>query len=165
MAKKKRGNPNIHKEARGHNFAANPQNINRNGRPRRILVSDILERMNKEGIKQVTTYEVKDLYLALLNCNESDLEEIANSSEQPMLNKVVASAILSKKGFEVIAEMLDRAIGKAEQKIQMETSPLRVKLDLSELPLDDLSDEELKVFWKVAGKIKENNEEDKEEEK
>lgn len=49
-----------------------------------------------------------------------DLQKISNDNAEPALVRIVAKAILSGKGFEVIEKMLDRTIQKATQPIDVQ---------------------------------------------
>ena len=97
-------------------FQKNPQNINRSGANRK-LVSSVIKELQDKGVEPATAGEIKDSYLRFLNLSEKELMEISKDTEQPMLNRIVANAIISNKGFEVIQQLLDRAIGKANQSI------------------------------------------------
>ena len=97
-------------------FQKNPQNINRSGANRK-LVSSVIKELQDKGVEPATAGEIKDSYLRFLNLSEKELMEISKDTEQPMLNRIVAESIIGKKGFEVIQQLLDRAIGKASQSI------------------------------------------------
>lgn len=101
-------------------FQKNPQNINRSGANRK-LVSSVIKELQEKGVEPATAGEIKDSYLRFLNLSEKELMEISKDTEQPMLNRIVANAIISNKGFEVIQQLLDRAIGKANQSIDHTT--------------------------------------------
>ena len=87
------------------------QTGNPNGRPKK-LVSSILADLKNKG-ELVTRHMVTETYQVLMSLNEEQLKEIANDKEQPMLNRIVAKEMLSKKGFDIIEKMMDRANGKA----------------------------------------------------
>jgi hypothetical protein len=73
--------------------------------------------------------------------NQEELKSIVENKEQPMLMRICAQNIMSKKGFEIIERMLDRAIGKAVQKTELsgnEGKPIEVNYDLSKLSVDEL---------------------------
>jgi hypothetical protein len=99
-------------------FDKNPQNINRKGTPKRKLVSTVIAEMDEKGIKPATPTEIKTLYLSFLNLTRQELTDIAKDEAQPMLNRIISKAMLDSKGFDVIKEMLDRSIGKANQQIE-----------------------------------------------
>lgn len=104
----------LYKYAKG--FDVNPQNINRNGQPRK-LVSSVIKQLEQEGIERVPATQVKALFESFLNCTESDLKKIADDKDQPILNRIVAKEMIGKKGFEIVCEILDRVHGKAQQTV------------------------------------------------
>lgn len=96
-------------------FQKNPQNINRSGANRKTVASINLE-LEKRGITEVSKDDIKSCYLRMINMTITELEEISESENEPTLYRVVAEALLSGKGFEIIEKLLERAIGKPEQK-------------------------------------------------
>ncbi len=105
----------IYKDAKG--FDKNPQNINRTGLNRK-LVSTVTKELNEKGIEQVTSAQIVGLYQSFLNLTEPELKKIVNGKDEPMLNRIISKSMLDKKGFEIIEKMLDRAHGKAQNKIE-----------------------------------------------
>ena len=95
------------------------QTGNPNGRPKK-LVSSILADLKNKG-ELVTRHMVTETYQVLMSLNEEQLKGIANDKEQPMLNRIVAKEMLSKKGFDIIERMMDRANGKANINATIET--------------------------------------------
>lgn len=124
--KKRGGKGKIHEHpnAGKGNFAANPQNINRKGRPRK-LVSGVIKDLTEKGIEEVSVSQVKSCYLMLINLEEEELHEISNDESQPILVKVVSRSILSGKGFDIIESMFDRVIGKPEQTVDLKTDDIK----------------------------------------
>lgn len=82
------------------------------GRPKH-LVSEVTNSLLQEGYKPVTAGEVQTVYKVLLQMTEPDIKAIIANEQQPMLLRIVARAMLSKKGFEVIEKMMDRSHGRA----------------------------------------------------
>ena len=95
------------------------QVLNPNGRPKK-LVSTILADLKNKG-ELVTRHMVTETYQVLMSLNEEQLKEIANDREQPMINRIVAKEMLSKKGFDIIERMMDRTNGKANINATIET--------------------------------------------
>ena len=95
------------------------QVLNPNGRPKK-LVSSILADLKDKG-ELVTRHMVTETYQVLMSLNEEQLKGIANDKEQPMINRIVAKEMLSKKGFDIIERMMDRANGKANINATIET--------------------------------------------
>lgn len=110
----------IHKHPRANTagFDANPQNINRAGRPRR-LVSTVIKDLESKGVERVSQTDVKDTFLMLINLEIEELEGITKSKKHPAIVRIVAREMLGGKGFDVIEKMLDRAIGKSEENIKV----------------------------------------------
>lgn len=116
------------------------QSGNPNGRPKKTI-TQILELFSEQGHKLPTAAEIRDTYLFIAIMSEEELKSIVQNKEQPMLMRICAQNILSKKGFEIIERMLDRAIGKAVQKTELsgnEGKPIEVNYDLSKLTVDEL---------------------------
>lgn len=106
------------------------ETANPNGRPRK-LVGDVIKDLEQAGVKPATKTEIQDCYLRLINLEMQEIEARVKDVKQPALVRIVGKAILSGKGFEIIEKMLDRSIGKAEQK--MEVDVLTTKKDISKI--------------------------------
>ena len=109
-------------------FQKNPQNINRNGRPRK-MIADVIAELEKQGIKAATKPDIQDIYMRLINIEIPELEQIVKDTAQPVLVRIVGKNILSGKGFDIIEKMLDRSIGKAEQKTDITTGGGALNID------------------------------------
>lgn len=99
-------------------FQKNPQNINRNGRPRK-LITDVIAQLEEQGIKPATKPDIQDIYMRLINVEIPELEQIVKDSTQPVLVRIVGKSVLSGKGFDIIEKMLDRSIGKVPNSIDL----------------------------------------------
>lgn len=93
-------------------FNKNPQNINRKWRPKK-WVSFVNEELKKEGYTQVKKQDIIENYLSLINLPEEKLKTMVNDSTLPIFVRILIKNILSKKWFDIIEIMLDRAIWKA----------------------------------------------------
>ena len=109
-------------------FQKNPQNINRKGRPR-MMIADVIAELERQGIKPATKPDIQDIYMRLINIEIPELEKIVKDVEQPVLVRIVGKNILSGKGFDIIEKMLDRSIGKAEQKTDITTGGVALNID------------------------------------
>ena len=103
---------------KGKGFDKNPQNINRNGRPRK-LITDVIAQLEEQGIKPATKPDIQDIYMRLINVEIPELEQIVKDSTQPVLVRIVGKSVLSGKGFDIIEKMLDRSIGKVPNSIDL----------------------------------------------
>ncbi len=124
MSKKKEnytGRIHEHPNAGKGNFAKNPQNINRKGRPRK-MVSGIITELKERGVEKVSPADVKEVFLMLINLEKNEIEEISEDEKQPIITKIVSKEMLSGKGFDIIEKMLDRAIGKADENVKHDHS-------------------------------------------
>lgn len=113
----------------GRGFDKNPQNINRKGRPPRLVGKVILE-LKEAGYEPVSPEQVRAIYETLLNLPEQQLMTLVNDKEQPMLARIIGRAMLGKYGYEIIERMLDRAHGKAKQSSDVQVSciePMRIE--------------------------------------
>jgi predicted GNAT family acetyltransferase len=118
-------------------FKQCPDNINKKGTPRK-LVSTVIADMKEKGIEPATAGEIKQLYLCLLNNTKEEIKTIADDETQPQINRIVAKAMMSDKGFEVIAELLNRAIGKSQQQIDHTSGGEKIQPQIIQLnPLPD----------------------------
>ena len=109
-------------------FQKNPQNINRNGRPRK-MIADVIDELEKQGIKAATKPDIQDIYMRLINVEIPELEQIVKDPTQPVLVRIVGKNVLSGKGSDIIEKMLDRSIGKAEQKTDITTGGVALNID------------------------------------
>lgn len=110
----------------------NPQNIkpyefekgksgNPKGRPPKLL-TDLLKDLKAKGHEQVTSGQVVEAYETLFGLSESTLKTVVANKELPMVSRIVAKAMLSTRGFEILERMLDRAQGRPKQSIDADVS-------------------------------------------
>ena len=91
---------------------------NPNGRPRK-LVGDVIKDLEEAGVKPATKVEIQECYLRLINLEMDEIQNRVSDKKQPALIRIVGKAILSGKGFEVIEKLLDRSVGKPDQKTEL----------------------------------------------
>jgi len=122
----------------GKGFDKRPENINKKGRPRK-LISHINTELKNDGYTAATTDEIREAYLTLLNLPISKLKEIqkVDNDDYPMLYKLVAKEMLGKRGMEMLDKLLDRAIGKAQQYIDHTSKGEQIKNVSNFFPTDD----------------------------
>ena len=73
--------------------------------------------LEMEWYKPATSKDVIATYMALINMDEIRLKELSQDKLQPMIVKIIADALLNKKGkFDILERILDRWIGKPVQR-------------------------------------------------
>jgi len=116
------------------------QSGNPNGRPKKTI-NAIIDQFKESGIEIPSQSDIKESYLILAAMQEDDLRKLITDKTAPMLFRICATNILSKKGFDILEKMLDRAIGKATQKTEVtgeNGAPIQMQYDLSKLSIDEL---------------------------
>jgi hypothetical protein len=133
------GRGNIKPSDRTNGLEKNPQNINRNGRPRK-LISQVNIDLEQNGVRETSSEEIKSCYLRLINLEINELEEMVGDDSQPVLIRVVGKNILSGKGFEIIEKILDRSVGKPTQSTDITTKgePINTQITLTDSQIDRL---------------------------
>jgi hypothetical protein len=97
------------------------QSGNPKGRTKQTI-STIIEQLENEGVPVPTKKEIVKVYLMLINCSIDKITEMVSDDTSPALVRIVGKAVLSGKGFEIIEKMLDRAIGKPENSMDVKTN-------------------------------------------
>lgn len=93
---------------------------NPHGRPKK-LVTTVLEDLKKQGYSRVGPDQVRETLETLINLPKDELLEIANGDAgHPMLVVIAARGLCSKKGWEVLSDLLDRTHGKAKQQLDLQ---------------------------------------------
>lgn len=92
------------------------QSGNPKGRPPKI-VKGLIKQLKEEGYERVSASEVREIYELLVALDEEKLVDVAKDKQQPMLARIVAKAILSKKGFDIIEKMLARIHAKEDDQV------------------------------------------------
>ena len=95
---------NYERTIKNKGFDKNPNNINRKGRPRR-LVSSIIQDLKEKGIVQVKATDIVEAFEMLFNLESKEIAEIANNDKNPYFIRRVAKEMLSGKGFDIIERM------------------------------------------------------------
>lgn len=102
------------------------------GRPP-MLLSTILKELKEAGYERVGPSNVAEAYELLLGLDKEHLVKATQDEKAPMIVRIVGAAMLSKRGGEMLEKMLDRAHGKAPQRI------ITNQEDPSELSKDSLT--------------------------
>ena len=103
----------------GKGFDKRPENINRDGKHRR-LIATVNKELEDNGYKEATRAEITGCFLRLIQLSMPKLIAESSDKNNPAMVRIVAKAILSGKGFEVIEKILDRTLGKSIQPIALQ---------------------------------------------
>ena len=123
-------------------FDANPQNINRGGRPRKQL-SIILSEVQELGYNCPSDSEIVDICWLMLSLSESEIKRISEGDEFPMIMRIIASRMLSHKGFDTVEKILDRIYGKTLLKWNLDEDKIINIVIQDNPPLTD--EQEMKI--------------------
>lgn len=99
-------------------FAQNPQNINKNWRPKKGI-SAILEKIQDLGYEQPSKQDIEATYISLLNLTENELTNILGDPNTPMIAKIVAKDLVNWWAIWTIERLLDRAIGRTKEEVNI----------------------------------------------
>lgn len=94
---------------------------NPKGRPPKLL-SDLMKDLKAKGYEQVTSGQIVEAYETLFGLDEVTLKAVTANKELPMVSRIVAKAMLSTRGFEILERMLDRAQGRPKQSIDADVT-------------------------------------------
>lgn len=97
-------------------FDKNPNNINRNGRPKKIY-NVLIE-------KGYSHDDIKTAFGELAWYTKNELNEVVGDEKKPMITRIVANQFtkaLKKSDWTKIKDILEHIIGKAPQEIKQNT--------------------------------------------
>ena len=98
----------------------NKDNINKKWQPKR-WVSIINDQLKAKWITPISKTQVEDIFLNLMQLEETELMEMVNNKKTPFLIRVCIREMISKdKWFSAINTMLDRGHWKSVQKIEQQ---------------------------------------------
>lgn len=100
---------------------------NPKGRPR-TTVSKMITEFEDAGLVVPTAQEVSRIYVCIASLKEEELVAMVKNKELPMMTRIVARNVLSKKGIDILERIIDRAYGK-EQRIDITTNGKDLKPD------------------------------------
>lgn len=120
--------------------------LNPKGRPRKTIRTVIAE-FEKNGLIIPSNDEIGKMYLYIATLNEEELKRVLNDKEQPMMTRIIARGVLSKKGLDVIDRIVNRAYGQ-QQHIDITTNgkdikqePLTIRFVASKEELEKIQSE------------------------
>lgn len=108
------------------------QSGNPNGRPRK-LVSTLISEMNAVGVEPLKASQIMDAYETLFNMTIKEITEKALDNDQPIFIRIIAKAMLSNKGSEMLDKMMDRAHGRSKQSLDIKGEIKTDTIDYSKL--------------------------------
>lgn len=86
---------------------------NPKGRPRSTIRTMIKE-FEDAGLVVPSNEEIGKMYLYIATLSEEELKKVLNDKNLPMMTRIIARGILSKKGLDVVDKIVDRAYGKMQ---------------------------------------------------
>jgi hypothetical protein len=112
------------------------QSGNPKGRPP-LSVNNVCKELKKKGYRIPSRDDIIHIYLYTLVLDQAELTRIINDVSQPMVNRVIAKNVVSKKGFDVIERMLDRAIGRAASNVDITSNGKDIKPEPLQIQIID----------------------------
>ncbi len=120
--------------------------LNPKGRPRKTIRT-MIEDFEQAGLIVPSNGEIGKMYLYIATLNEEELKKLLNDKEQPMMVRIIAKGVLSKKGLDVIDRIVNRAYGQ-QQHIDITTNgkdlkaePLTIRFVASKEDLEKIQSE------------------------
>ena len=77
--------------------------------------------LKAKGYDPASKQDVNENYKQMLQLEESSLKELMGNKDKPMFVRIIAKALLSGKGFDIVEKMLDRSDGRPMQSIDQKT--------------------------------------------
>lgn len=120
--------------------------LNPKGRPR-ATIRTMIKDFEDAGLIIPTNDEIGKMYLYIASLNEEELKKLLSDKELPMMTRIIARGVLSKKGLDVIDRIVNRAYGQ-QQHIDITTNgkdmkpePLTIRFVASREELAKIQDE------------------------
>jgi hypothetical protein len=113
-----------HPNAGSNGFEKNPQNINRNGRPRKPFAS-INQSLKERGIEPISKSELLNSFQLIFNATEDELQELVEDPETPLAYKLMVRELRNEKtASKALTDLRNYLFGKAPEK----QAPTRTKI-------------------------------------
>lgn len=123
---------------KGKGFDANPQNINKEGRPKKSFAL-FNEKMKSEGVKPLSRGQLIEAYGVIFNSSEEDLKAIASDVTQPYALRLIILEMSDKKTrARALMDYRDYMFGKATQTIEQSTEHTFVSKEEREKRIQEL---------------------------
>lgn len=124
------GKDNIqeHPNAGSNGFDKNPQNINRNGRPRKSFAS-INKSLKAKGIKPISKNQLIKAYLLIFNATEEELKELVIDPETPFAFKLVIQELSAPRTrSKALNDLRNYVFGKAPEKQVSGRTKIKIRM-------------------------------------
>ena len=92
------------------------ETLNPNWRPRKGI-SLVINELKKKWYEPAKKSDIIETYLSIIQLEEKEMFLLAKDETKPMVVRILAKNIISKKWFDIIEKMLDRSLGKPTQEI------------------------------------------------
>jgi hypothetical protein len=89
---------------------------NPKGRPRKG-VSAVLSALEAAGHEEVNAEQVRATMGRMLNLSRAELIALGKKKDTPIMDELIARALVGTGGWDALQAMLDRAHGKAKQSV------------------------------------------------
>lgn len=95
---------------------------NPKGRPKQSPLAPFIRDCEEvRGMKMPSPSEVASTYVYIAALPEDKLKDLVNDKVQPMMIRIIAKAILNKKGVEMLEKVVNRAYGQ-QQRLDITTN-------------------------------------------
>ena len=85
------------------------------------MVSSVLAELDARGVEEVSPDQIRKAFRRFLNLPKDELLTIAEGADgEPMFDVIVARGLCSKKGWEVLGDIIDRLDGRAKQQLDLQ---------------------------------------------
>lgn len=106
----------------GKGFADNPQNINKNGAPRKSFTV-INEQLKAKGVEVLTKSALIEAYSLIFNSTEKELKLLAKDDETPYALRLIIGELNSTRTrSKALQDYRDYCFGKAQDKVDHTTN-------------------------------------------
>ena len=104
-------------------FQKNPQNINKNGAPRKSFSSINLS-LKEKGVEPLSKMQFIEAYTLIFNATDKELKEISRDTTVPYVFRLIIQELSNTKTrSKALADYRDYMFGRAEQKRELTISP------------------------------------------
>ena len=118
------------------------QSWNLNGQPRK-WISAVNAELKAKGYDPASKQDVNENYKQMLQLDESSLMDLWKNKDKPMFVRIIAKALLSGKGFDIVEKMLDRSDGRPIQQNE-HTGKGGEKLELTKIVIEQPNEKSVK---------------------